>query len=171
MLLKTSEDILNYFTLTTSRLSLKPVELNMLPLLAKLYGCSHTMRYIAAPFSYRQTETMLKTMLQKQQQQQCDSLILLLQDKNSLIDYGISGILNIDFINKKAEIGVMLLPKGYGLGVAVEAATAIIAKLTTLGIETIFMQINPANTAAIRGAERLGFIAATSSQYIYRQVS
>lgn len=115
---------------------------------------------------------MLEKMLYKQQQQQCDSLILSMKDKISLIDYGISGIPRLDFIAKQAEVGVMLLPNGQGQGIAVEAMQAIVTKLVSLGIHTIYMQINPKNKAAIIGANKVGFIVqASSGRYMYSQAS
>lgn len=129
------------------------------------------MHYIAAPFSYVQTAAMLNTMLRKQKQQQCDSLILLLKNKNSLIEYGISGMPYIDFVNKKAEIGVILLLKFQNIGVALEVMRAIVAKLIALEIKTIYMQISPTNKAAILLASKLGFIANTEkTRYIYQYV-
>lgn len=166
-----SRDILNQFTFATSRLNLKPVDSSALAILVCLYGCSNTMRYIAAPFSAIQTQKMLQNMLQKQQRQQCDSLMLRLQDKISVTDYGIAGILNLDFTHKAAEVGVMLLANAQGRGFAVEATQAIVAKLINLGIETLYMDINATNKAAVLLATKLGFIAnIEKTRYIYQYV-
>ncbi|WNO60937.1 GNAT family N-acetyltransferase [Rheinheimera sp. MMS21-TC3] len=169
MQLTNSEHILSYFTFETTRLSLQPVNSSSLALLANLYGCNKTMRYIAPPLSLHQTETMLNLMLNKQKQNQYNSLILAIKHKVTADDYGICGLPNLELNNKTAEIGVMLLPIGQGTGVAVEVVRTIVVKLLNLGIETIYMQIDPKNKAAIIAATKSGFIACRlTGRYVYQ---
>lgn len=166
---KNKNAILSQFTFDTARLSLQPVDKSSLALLARLYGCDKTMRYIAPPFSLHQTESMLNLMLNQHKQQQYSSLILIIKNKVTADNYGICGLPNLELSNKKAEVGVMLLPIGQGKGVVVEVVRALVAKLINLGIETIYMQIDPQNKAAIFAATKSSFIATPlTGRYIYQ---
>ncbi len=66
-------------------------------------------------------------------------------------------LIPVDAIGPAIEIGWRLSPTAWGNGYAVEAARALVAHgFETVGLGEIIAEIDPANTASIRVAEKLG---------------
>ncbi|MGI5310291.1 GNAT family N-acetyltransferase [Rheinheimera sp. WS51] len=161
--------ILTYFTFTTARLRLEPIDSSSIELLAKLYGCSKTMQYIADPLSFSKIEKMMSDIMYKQQRQHYDTLLLRIKHKDNETDFGIGGMPYLNLTNKEAEVGVMLLPLAQGKGLAVEVVKALVNMLKQLDVNTIYMNIDPDNKAAIIGATKAGFaVSSDPSRYVFQ---
>jgi RimJ/RimL family protein N-acetyltransferase len=66
-------------------------------------------------------------------------------------------LIPVDAIGPAIEIGWRLSPAAWGHGYAVEAARALLTHgFDALGLREIIAEIDPANTASIRVAEKLG---------------
>jgi RimJ/RimL family protein N-acetyltransferase len=82
----------------------------------------------------------------------------LMADKSSGKPAGMCGLLKRDTL-QDVDIGYALLPEFCGQGLALEAASAVLAHARTrFGLERIVAIVKPANTRSVRLLQKLGFV-------------
>jgi ribosomal-protein-alanine N-acetyltransferase len=143
--------------LTTSRLSIRPLQHADVDALCVLFGDAEVMHYGDGVQSRAAVVQWIDRALTHYQQWGYGPYAVVLTAADTLIGY--CGLFHFDDVNGRpeVEIGYRLIRSAWGHGYATEAAQAVReAATTTLGITRLIAMIDPGNTASVRVAHKLG---------------
>lgn len=146
-------------TLTTARLTLRPLsEVDAFALFA-IWSDFEAMRYFSFPPMTCIDQATERLSLKIGTSAQGDELIFALELETTGEVIGDCALFNGDERNRRAEIGFSLARQQWGYGYMSEAATALLDHaFNTLDLRRIEGDVDPHNMASIRLLERLGFV-------------
>jgi ribosomal-protein-alanine N-acetyltransferase len=142
----------------TERLILKKLTENDLPALLKLRGDILAMRYLDRPMTYTLQDA--KDLMERSDKMEIEKtgfqLGIFLKENEEMI--GTIGFFRMDYSNLKTEIGYMIMPPFWRMGLGTEALKPIIQfGFEEMRFHRIEADINPENDASIALTAKLGF--------------
>lgn len=146
-------------TLTTTRLTLRPLrEADAFAMFA-IWSDFEAMRYFSFPPMTCIGQATERISRKIGTSAQGDELIFALELQGTAEVIGDCALFNSDERNRRAEIGFSLARQRWGYGYMSEAATALLNHaFNTLGFRRIEGDVDPRNVASTRLLERLGFV-------------
>lgn len=149
---------LTAITLTTPRLTLRPLTAADIPALFAIFSHPEVMRYWSSP-PYTEI-AQARTMLLNCQEGYAtgEFLQLGIAQRDDAVLMGTCTLFALHAASRRAEIGYALGRPYWGAGYMHEALTALIDHaFNTLNLHRLEADIDPRNTASARTLERLGF--------------
>lgn len=146
-------------TLTTTRLTLRPLrEVDAIALFA-IWSDFEAMRYFSFPPMTCMAQATERISRKIGISAEGDELIFALELQGTGEVIGDCALFNSDERNLRAEIGFSLVRQHWGYGYMSEAANALLDHaFNTLGLRRIEGDVDPRNVASTRLLERLGFV-------------
>lgn len=144
--------------LETARLRLRPFRREDLPALEELYGDEEVMQFsITGPIRGERVAVLLQRHRDVLEREGFGFFAV--EERGTPGMVGMVGLVRQELDGRgEVELGYRLLRRARGRGLATEAARAVCRQaFGELGLEHLIALIEPANTASIRLAERLGF--------------
>ena len=146
------------FAFETDCLRLRPLGAEDEALYCGLYTDPDTMRFIGPPLTPERAARSFHTVLRKTADPTNSLHFYAIVEKATQTVVGICGQQPIDATGSRVELGMMLSSKSRSLGYSPEAlAAALDMTFAALPIDAVWVQYQPANTAAGRLCDRLGF--------------
>ncbi|HWU78350.1 MAG TPA: GNAT family N-acetyltransferase [Rhodanobacter sp.] len=146
------------FSCETGRLQLRPLAKGDEALFHALYSDPETMRFIGDPWSPMKVAKRFQKLVNHQEQPKLDDRYLVIVRKNGQTSMGICGTSHYDLAAMRLEVGIMLLRRGRGLGIAREALTALLGRaFEDPLVEEVYARFTAENIAIRNLMMRVGF--------------
>jgi RimJ/RimL family protein N-acetyltransferase len=145
-------------TLHTERLILRPFQISDETAMYQVFRDAEVMRYSYGVQTKQWVRDWIRFRILENQDDAITSVWVVTEKAHTIVT-GYCGLFHIPDLagSPEMEIGYRLIQKFWGLGYATEAACAIRDyAFDELGITRLVAMIDPANTASIRVAEKLG---------------
>ncbi len=145
--------------INTIRLRIRQTEASDIEAIFRLRSDALAMRYIDKPLAKSRED--VRELMQRMQDGVKDntgiSWVIELRETKEMI--GQIGFWRIDKDNHRGEVGYMLLPEYFGMGIGSEAIQAVLEHgFGNINFHSVEAKVNPANEASIRLLEKHGFI-------------
>jgi RimJ/RimL family protein N-acetyltransferase len=143
----------------SARVELRPLSETDEALYCSLYTDAETMALIGAPLSTERAARSFRTVLRRSANPTDSQHFYAIVEKETQTVVGICGQQRVDATKRRVELGMMLSSLARSRGYSPEAfAAAIDMTFAALPIDTVWVQYHPANAAAGRLCDRLGFV-------------
>lgn len=148
---------------STRRLRLRPFSECDEALYCQLYTEPQVMRHIAAPLSLEAAQRSFRIVCRQIAGPAPSVRIWVVSEHASLGAVGIVALTQVNDLAAAVEMGMMLLPSGWGRGLAHEAQVALMDRIfSESSLRMIWTRNAPENASAIGLRIRLGFLRADS---------
>jgi RimJ/RimL family protein N-acetyltransferase len=142
----------------TPRLLLRPPKRSDVPTLVPLVGDRRVARPTTIPHPYSRRDGFEFVRTATRRRRQGDSLALLIVDPATGRVLGGTGIHNIDWANRRFELGYWIAPADWGKGIATEAAYAVCrVAFEQLGLHRAYASVRAFNPRSARVLRKVGF--------------
>jgi RimJ/RimL family protein N-acetyltransferase len=146
------------FSLQTTRLRLRPMEMGDEDLFCSLYTDAQTMRYIGPAFTPEHAAQRFRQTLGLMYQQPMQWLFLTILHRFTFQPLGICGIPEFDTRANRLEVGILLRPEGRSQGFGTEALQGLADKaFEKLCISEIWVEFSSQDTIMQRISSTIGF--------------
>lgn len=148
----------------TSRLRVRPLEMQDLALYCELYSDAHTMRFVGPTLSTQRAARIFRGYLQSSPSAE-DVLLCAVIEKSSGQSLGICSIQRLDERNRRAEVGIMLKPAVHARGFAKEGLAALMSQaFAILPVDEIGAWVAADHAVVERLVVSVGFARRTGSE-------
>jgi [ribosomal protein S5]-alanine N-acetyltransferase len=142
----------------TPRLLLRPPKRSDVPALVPLVGDRRVARPTTIPHPYSSREGFEFVRTASRRRREGASLALLIVDPATGRLVGGTGIHNIDWVDRRFELGYWIAPTDWGKGIAPEAAYAVCrVAFETLGLHRAYASVRAFNPRSARVLRKVGF--------------
>lgn len=143
--------------LHTSQLQMRQLQSVDWSLFAELHQEPSVMKYVGDPLPLAELETKFTSRLPPWQPGASHWLCLVMIEKDSQAQVGLTGFLPDKTVAGRAEVGFMLQPQHQGKGYATTSLSAVVAYARDIGLTTLTATVTEGNDASCRVLEKSGF--------------
>ncbi|PYY84762.1 N-acetyltransferase [Pseudomonas sp. TKO26] len=156
--------------LHTTRLHLRPLSAHDWELFLSLHSDPDNLRYVCDPLSRDQIEERFTSRLPRWDFDSTHWLCLVIRDRQSGEDLGLTGLRISDRDAAEAEVGYLLARHHQGRGVAAESLRGLMEHARQhLGIKRLVATVTDGNAASCQVLEKCGFVFLRRDERAFRQ--
>ncbi len=156
--------------LHTPRLHLRSLSAHDWALFLTLHSDPDNLRYVCDPLSRAQIEERFTSRLPRWDLDSTHWLCLVIRDRESGEDLGLTGLRISDRDAAEAEVGYLLAPGHQGRGVAAESLRGLMDYARQhLGIKRLVATVTDGNVASCQVLEKCGFVFLRRDEGAFRQ--